>query len=56
MGWHGIRVAVARRFAREWLWLIAAAVLAALLGWAWYDGGERPLHEISVPITLPEPR
>ncbi len=29
------------------------AVLAALLGWAWVDGGERPLSPQSVPAMLP---
>ena len=31
--------------------LIAAA---ALLGWAWVDGGREPLHEIAVPVAVPE--
>lgn len=31
-----------------------AAVLAAVLGWAWYDGGEVPLTEISDPALLPK--
>lgn len=29
-------------------------LLAALLAWAWADGGRRPLHEIAVPIAVPE--
>ncbi|MEQ1495965.1 MAG: hypothetical protein ABL912_09450 [Novosphingobium sp.] len=28
--------------------------LASLLGWAWADGGERPLALQSVPAMLPE--
>ncbi|WP_374531532.1 hypothetical protein [Novosphingobium sp.] len=37
-------------------WLIAgvlAAGLAVLLAWAWQDGGERPLREISQSVTIP---
>ena len=37
-------------------WMIAAAGLAALgllLGWAWRDGGLRPLSPQSEPATLP---
>ena len=29
--------------------------LAGLLGWAWTDGGARPLTPQSVPALLPEP-
>ncbi|MFM2273489.1 MAG: hypothetical protein RL702_2554 [Pseudomonadota bacterium] len=32
---------------------IAALALAALLGWAWADGGEQPLRVISEPVTIP---
>jgi hypothetical protein len=31
----------------------AAAALAALLGWAWRDGGEEPLRLIAEPVDLP---
>ena len=37
-------------------WMFAAAALAALgllLGWAWRDGGLRPLRQLSAPATLP---
>ena len=47
-----VRVAVEMRKS----WMIAAAGLAALgllLGWAWSDGGLRPLSQLSVPATLP---
>lgn len=27
--------------------------LALTLGWAWRDGGERPLQELSAPAVLP---
>ena len=32
---------------------IAAVALAALLGWAWADGGQQPLRAISEPVALP---
>ena len=37
-------------------WLIGALALAlaVLLGWAWYDGGETPLREMSAATTLPK--
>ena len=38
-------------------WSIAAAallVLGALLGWAYIDGGERPMTQQSVPAQLPQ--
>jgi len=40
---------------RAWIWTLAALALAALLAWAWYDGGERPLRTIEEPIELPDP-
>ncbi len=30
-----------------------ALLLAAGLGWAWVDGGERPLAPLSAPAMLP---
>ena len=30
-------------------------VLGALLGWAWADGGERPLKPMAEAVALPEP-
>ncbi len=37
-------------------WLLAgfAAVVLAILAFAWIDGGRRALHEISVPVAVPE--
>ena len=38
-------------------WLMAAAALAlgaALLVWAWIDGGERPLSPLNAPAMLPK--
>ena len=38
-------------------WLFAAmalALLGVLLGWAWSDGGIRPLSPQSVPAMLPQ--
>ena len=34
-------------------WLVLAAALVALLGWAWHDGGEVPQRLIAEPVTLP---
>ena len=31
----------------------AVLALAAVLGWAWQDGGERPLAELEAPALLP---
>jgi hypothetical protein len=39
------------------VWTIAAVLavaLAALLGWAWYDGGEGEMRTISAPASLPQ--
>ncbi len=33
---------------------LGLALLAALLGWAWHDGGERPLTPMSAPAMLPK--
>ena len=33
---------------------IAGALVVLLLAYAWWDGGEEPLHPISQPIDLPE--
>lgn len=38
---------------RDWLLAGGAIVVLALLGWAWNDGGERPLRPISQAVTLP---
>lgn len=34
-------------------WLVLALAVAALLGWAWHDGGEVPQRLIAEPVTLP---
>jgi hypothetical protein len=33
--------------------LVAGLALAAVLGWAWHDGGEVPLSPHSTPAMLP---
>lgn len=38
---------------RRVVWM-AGAALAALLVYAWIDGGERPIERITVPVELPE--
>lgn len=39
---------------RKSVMMVAAALLlAAGLGWAWVDGGERPLAPMSAPAMLP---
>lgn len=34
--------------------LVAAVAAAALLAWAWVDGGRRPVDEIAEPVAIPE--
>lgn len=39
---------------RKSVMMVAAALLlAAVLAWAWADGGERPLAPLSAPAMLP---
>jgi len=33
---------------------IAGAIVVLLLAYAWWDGGEEPLHSIEQPIEAPE--
>jgi hypothetical protein len=33
--------------------IILAVVAVLLLALAWYDGGERPLHEVVEPVAVP---
>ena len=33
--------------------VLFGVLFLSLIIWAWIDGGERPLHEISEPVTLP---
>lgn len=33
--------------------LAMAVLLAAVLAWAWIDGGQRPLRQIAELVTLP---
>lgn len=35
------------------VWLVAAVLLLAALGFAWIDGGERALRPISAAVELP---
>lgn len=39
--------------APRWLW-VAGVTAVALLGLAWFDGGEEPLHPIAQDVALPE--
>ena len=39
---------------RKWIWIVAAVALAAVLAWAWIDGGEQPKRWIEEPVELPE--
>lgn len=40
---------------RKSVWVLSVLLaLTVLLGWAWADGGERPLNSQSVPAMLPE--
>lgn len=49
------RSLVAVEVRKSWLFAAAALVLlGALLGWAWSDGGLRPLSPQSVPANLPQ--
>ena len=34
--------------------ILLVALLAALLAWAWVDGGREPLREIAQPVAVPE--
>lgn len=36
-----------------WIWMLAALALAALVAWAWIDGGLRQREWIEQPIELP---
>jgi len=38
---------------KAWIGTLAAIGLAALLAWAWIDGGERSIEPIEVPVTAP---
>lgn len=38
------------------LWIVFAAGLAALLGYAWINGGEVPVRDIVEPVALPGSR
>lgn len=42
------------RSVRDWLLVAGVLGLAALLGWAWYDGGVREPTAMSAPAILPE--
>lgn len=34
-------------------WQVVLAAVVALLGWAWWDGGELPQRLIAEPVTIP---
>ncbi|HXD02110.1 MAG TPA: hypothetical protein VN627_02265 [Novosphingobium sp.] len=34
--------------------VVIVALGLALLAWAWHNGGREPLHEIAVPVAVPE--
>jgi hypothetical protein len=39
---------------KNWPLCLLAFGLMALLGWAWSDGGEEPLRELSAQTNLPQ--
>jgi hypothetical protein len=39
---------------RNWLLAGLIVVILGILAYAWIDGGREPLHEIAVPVPLPE--
>ena len=42
-------------YRRGWVWgAVVLALIAAVLGWAWNDGGERPITAMSAPAMLPK--
>jgi hypothetical protein len=47
------RSRVASGLRKGWLVLGMGVALGGLLAWAWHDGGEQPLHEITEPALLP---
>ncbi|MDP3677439.1 MAG: hypothetical protein Q8R44_20465 [Novosphingobium sp.] len=36
-----------------WIWTLALLALAALIAWAWIDGGRRQVAWIEEPIEVP---
>ena len=44
---------MALRIGKVWWLAIGGAALAALLAYAWIDGGMRPVQPIAQPVTLP---
>jgi hypothetical protein len=38
---------------KTWIWTLAALALAAILAWAWIDGGRRQVEWIEEPIEVP---
>ena len=46
---------MALKWRKEWmLAVLGILALGALLGWAWADGGERPLKPMAETVVLPE--
>lgn len=50
----GERPRVTGRKRRNWVLAGIAGLAAALIAFAWIDGGEEPLRPIAQPIPLPE--
>jgi hypothetical protein len=46
---------IQRNYQRNLLPWLAAALFAALIAYAWFDGGREPPREISEPLPLPLP-
>lgn len=38
---------------KAWIWTLAALALAAIIAWAWIDGGKRQIAWIEEPIEVP---
>ncbi len=46
---------MASEIRKGWTFAVAGlAMLAAVLGWAWHDGGKRELAPMSAPAMLPK--
>ena len=52
---EGVR-RVAQRRNIAWTGAALALAIAALLFWAWHDGGREELREISYPVPVPAER
>lgn len=45
---------MAGKYRVNWLVAVPGVALAALLAYAWYDGGEQPLRPMTAETTLPK--